>query len=176
VIHQVQQEVNANETPHTQDYVDRATRFLDHEIRGNLLTEILSDAALEVLEHFAIRKLTRREPARDAEDFFRREDVQARIREYLGACQAEVAHVPEPDGIGRPGILLCGHTHQPIDLDAPAAWIATAAGDVRVLNSGGWLEPHDPGQPFPGVVFRYRTGEGFTCRRVTLPPAQGGGG
>lgn len=178
VVNHVQQEVNEGKTSKVKEYMGNVVRFLDAEIRGSLITEFLSDAALRILERFAIRKLTHPKKARHDRDFFDRPDVRRRAREYLRACGMELALLaqpPRPVSVPFPEWILCGHTHEPIGLDQPAVHVTPEAGPpIRVLNAGAWLPHADKGQPFPGAAFRYETGHGWSFVRAAVP--QGGGG
>jgi UDP-2,3-diacylglucosamine pyrophosphatase LpxH len=179
VIHRVQKEVNHGRTPHTRRYVRRTAGFLRAELGGGPLTRLLIGFALKLLERFAIRKLTRRTSARGhGSRFFRQPDVQARIAQYLDACRFEMASLPVLAGRPAPQTLLCGHTHHAIGPDAAERVPLAGGASIRVLNAGAWLPPDDARDPFPGAVFRYRSGEGFTYFGPPAPPeaANGAGG
>lgn len=163
VIHRVQKEVEGNRTPHTRRYVRRAFGYLRAELGGNPLTRMLIGIALRFLERFVIGKLSRRRNARDeGPAFFRRPDVRERIGQYLRACRYEMATLPVLAGRPAPDTLLCGHTHHPLGPEADERIPLADGSNLRVLNAGAWLPPTKDHAPFPGAVFRYRSGEGFS--------------
>jgi predicted phosphodiesterase len=178
IVNGIQQDVGEHKVARLKRYMGNAVRFLDAEIRGSLITEVLSDTALRILERFALRKLSDPGRARHDRDFFERRDVRIRIRDYLLACEMERARMltlPNPVSVPVPEILLCGHTHEPIGMDPPVMFDEPGVGQpVQIRNSGGWLPHADETQPFPGAVFRYDSVAGWSFVRVAAP--QGGGG
>ena len=170
LIRELQQEIRDRQTDRVARYMRRFAQSITAGCRFPL--NVLFSLAYHLVRKSFLSSIGRIEVARFDEAFTNRPEVRRRFSDFFNSSLQEIDNLNTTFNldIPFPTAVIFGHTHQPISWQDAAAPSRSIRGrNVRLYNSGGWLEQGDRQDlgAFSGAeIFFLSPDQGFFSRRI----------
>ena len=180
VVESLEHDIKEHDLTKVEIYINRVGDELKKNSKG--FRRLLEGFAFRLAKKKALKSLAKMETARYSTEFFEKEEVRQRFKDFYSSTLLEIEEIKKKyhTEIPTPTRMIFGHTHQPIPwgaLEAPSIELPhLPEGKVFTMyNTGGWLNKMDENnQPlFCGAeIFFYDTDEGVSSINVGYDPKE----